>query len=164
MITLISLLTIGLTLAEEPPESNLFLFLFLVMGVTFVLAVTGIGIVLGLLMAAGVVSLSLFGVTLNAVLAGLLTRQPETGLTALMVQLGGLAGLYVGIGLFFVWRWLLGAGVLGVAEFLATVIAGGTLGCLTTWLCWRLLAGLAASLKGGTSSAWRLLREQHAEA
>jgi hypothetical protein len=144
---MMTFVTIALTLTDEPNEFNLFLFVFMVMGLTIYVTVAAIGIGLGLLLSGAVIFLSLLGISVNAVAAGLVAKRPAIGLTAFVAQLGGLAGFHAGIGVFFLYRWLAGVGGGGIPEFLVTLTAGGAVGAMSAWLGWQVLTGLVGQLK-----------------
>lgn len=108
--------------------------IFLLFFIMFILVLIGVGIVLGLalvalgLVLAGVAALLVvLGIVSTSSLVGVLSRRRGPAVTALLTQLGALAGAPVGVAVFWLFRQLAD---LSQISLVWTVIGGGIGGLL----------------------------------
>jgi len=113
---------------------DLLIFLLLMLWTIFSAAAIIVCVValLGIIAAAGFLFFS--GVTLNALLAGLLSRRPSTGLILFIIQISGGAGAIAGAIIGMVYSHLLDLPLWNLAYTGSGALTGGVLFALTTWM------------------------------
>ena len=140
----------GLSLNRDDPEmyeSNLFLFSLMMAGLIALCVIGAIAVAVGVLFAVTIAAIGMLSVVINAVIVGLIGRSVRSGLLALLIQCGGLAGFSIGLGIFCAAKWLLHYEYFAAPEFAISVLTGSVLGVLSTWLCFNLLATLVGNVK-----------------